>query len=130
MSGATGAHRAETLNAEMEALLKFYAPDVVCYPDRDWVDYEVAHGHDGMRRLIARWTVKVDNFGLRVHEVRDLGARMLVLAEFTGTLKAGGAAASQPFGIVNSSMRADGKVGVAHFYLSWEQARRAAGIGS
>jgi hypothetical protein len=118
-----------TLNAEMEALLKFYAPDVVCYPDPDWVDYEVCHGHDGMRRLIQRWTVQVDDFGLRVHEVRDLGERMLVLAEFTGTLKASGAPVVQPFGIVNSAMR-DGKVGVAHFFLSWEQARRAAGIGA
>lgn len=130
MPGATRAHRAERLNAEMEALLKFYAPDVVCYPARGWVDYDIAHGHDGMRALIARFSGKVDNFALHVDEVRDLGERMLVLAEFTGTSKITGAKASQPFGIVNSSMRTDGTVGVAHLYLSWEQARRAAGIGS
>src|SRR6476469_9487994 len=101
MSGATDAHRAQPLNAEMEALLKFYAPDVVCYPDPGWVEYDVCHGHDGMRALIGRWVVKVDNFGLKVHEVRDMQQRMLVLAEFTGTVKGSGVPASQPFGIVN-----------------------------
>lgn len=130
MSRGIDEHRAETLDAEMEALLKFYAPDVICYPAPGWVDYAVCRGHDGMRRLIARWTTKVDNFGLAVHEVRDLGQRMLVLAEFTGTLKVGGAPARQRFGIVNSSLDASGKVGVAHFFLSWEDARRAAGFGS
>jgi len=114
----------------MEALLKFYAPDVICYPDPGWVDYAVCHGHDGMRRLIALWMARVDNFGLAVHEVRDLGPRMLVLAEFTGTLKGSGAPAHQRFGIVNSSLDENGLVGVAHFYLSWEDARRAIGIGN
>jgi hypothetical protein len=114
----------------MEALLKFYAPDVVCYPDPGWTEEEVCHGHDGMRRLIGQWTAKVDNFGLKVHEVRDMQERMLVLAEFTGTLKGSGAPAHQPFGIVNSSLGPDGKVRVAHFFLRWEDARRAAGVGS
>jgi SnoaL-like protein len=130
MSRGSTAHRSGMLDAEMEALLKFYAPDVICYPDPGWVDDAVCHGHDGMRRLIRRFTAKVDDFDLAVHEVRDLGERMLVLAEFKGRLKGSGLPARQSFGIVNSSLSEEGKVGVAHFFLRWEDARRAAGIGS
>ena len=130
MSRGSAAHRPMRLNAEMEALLHFYAPDVVCYPDPGWAEERVCHGHDGMRRLISQWTGKVERSGLAVHEVRDLGGRMLVLAEFTGRLKDGGVPVRQPFGIVNSDLTPDGKVGVAHFFLDWEDARRAAGIGS
>ncbi len=119
----------EAFNAEIEALLVFYASDVVCYPAPGWVEETVCHGHDGIRRLSAVWSEHLDEVALEVHEVRDLHDRLLVLAELTGRRTNAGARISQPFGIVNSDLRADGKVGEVRFFLSWREALEAVGLG-
>jgi hypothetical protein len=117
-----------TFTAGIESLLVFYAPDVICYPAPGWVDATVCHGHDGFRRLSSVWSEQVDDPGLEVHEVRDMQDRLLVLAEFTGRTKDSGVALRQPFAVINSDLRDDGKVGEARFFLSWQEARQAAGL--
>ena len=67
---------------------------------------------------------------LSVHEVLDLGDRVLVLAELTGSERDTGDPISQPFGAVNSDLRDGGKVGEVRFFLSWQEAREAAYGGS
>jgi hypothetical protein len=118
--------RAVAFTAGIEALLSFYAPDVVCYPAEGWVPEPVCHGHDGIRRLSGMWVANVDGATLNVHEIRDLSERVLVLAELTGQARGSGEPISQPFGIVNSDLRDGGLVGEARFFLSWQEAREAA----
>ncbi|HWX96484.1 MAG TPA: nuclear transport factor 2 family protein [Solirubrobacteraceae bacterium] len=118
----------EGFSAGIEALLVFYAADVVCYPAPGWVEDAVCHGHDGFRKLSAVWTENFDEVALEVHEVRDMHERILILAEFTGRSKDSGAPVRQPFGVINSDLRDDGKVGEVRFFLGWEQALAAAGL--
>jgi hypothetical protein len=117
-----------TFTAGIESLLVFYASDVVCYPAPGWLESTVCHGHDGFRQLSAVWTEKVDDPGLEVHEVRDLHDRLLILAEFTGRTKDSGLPLRQQFAVINSDLRDDGKVGEARFFLSWQEARKVAGL--
>jgi hypothetical protein len=120
--------RAAAFNAGIEALLVFYAADVVCYPAPGWVAEPLCRGHEGIRRLSAVWTENVDDVGLAVHEVRDMHERVLILAEFTGRAKDSGAPTRQPFGAVNSDLRDDGTVGEVRFFLSWQEALEAVGL--
>jgi ketosteroid isomerase-like protein len=119
---------AEAFNAAIEALLVLYASDVVCYPAPGWVEATVCHGHDGFRELSAAWSENVDHPALEVHEVRDMSDRLLVLAEFSGRAKDSGTPIRQRFGVINSDLRDDGKVGQARFFLDWQEAREAAGL--
>jgi hypothetical protein len=121
-------HAAE-FNAGIESLLVFYASDLVCHPAPGWLEGDaVCHGHDGFRKLGAVWTENVDDVAFEIDEVRDLGERVLILARFTGRTRDEGLPVRQPFGVINSDIRADGKVGEARFFLTWGEARRAAGI--
>src|SRR2546429_686647 len=54
---------AAAFNAGIEALLVFYAPDVVCYPAPGWVAEKVCHGHEGIRRLSSVWAGSTARFG-------------------------------------------------------------------
>jgi hypothetical protein len=127
-AGASGPG-AETFNSGIETLLALYAPDLVCYPAQGWVEGDaVCHGHDGFRRLSAVWLEKVDDVSFAIDDVRDLHERVLVLATFSGRSKDTGAPVSQPFGVINSDIRADGKVGEARFFLTWQEAVDAAGL--
>jgi hypothetical protein len=118
----------EAFNAGIEALLLLYAPDVVCYPAPGWVEETVCLGHDGIRRLSAVWTENFDDVGMEVHEVRDLRERLVILAEFTGRAKDSGLQIRQRFGVVNSHLDSEGKVGEARFFLSWPEALQAVGL--
>jgi hypothetical protein len=88
----------------------------------------VFHGHDGFRRLAAIWSENNNDAALRVHDVRDMRDRVVVLAEFIGRTRDGGGPVHQIFGVVNSDRRADGRFGEVRFYLSWQQAREAVGL--
>jgi hypothetical protein len=124
-----GAAGVAAFNAGIEALLVFYAPDVVCHPAPGWLEGDpVCHGHDGFRRLSAVWTDNVDDGNLEIEQIRDLGDRVLILAQFTGVSRDSGLPIRQPFGVINSDLRDDGKVGEVRFFLGWRQAREAAGL--
>jgi hypothetical protein len=120
--------RAEAFNAGIESLLVFYAADVVCYPAPGWVEETVLVGHDAIRRLGAVWTENFDEAALEVHEVRDMQDRFLILAEFTGRARDSGRPLRLPFGVVNSNLGEDRKVGTVHFFLSWPEALDAVGL--
>jgi len=118
----------EAFEGAIESFLSFYADDVVCYPAPGWIDEEVCHGHDGLRRLSAVWSANFDEIAVEVHDVRDLHERLVILARFTGRAKGSDVRVSQPFGAINSRLRDDGKVGEVRFFLSWDEALQAAGL--
>jgi hypothetical protein len=120
---------AQVFNAGIESLLLFYAPDVICHPAPGWVEEEVCHGHDGLRRLSSVWSEGWDDVAMKIHEVRDLQQRLLILAEFTGRDRATGEPVTVPFGVINSDLREDGRVGEARFFLSWEAAQEYVDAG-
>jgi hypothetical protein len=124
--GKTRDRHPDPFGAGIEALLTFYAPDVVSYPAHGWASEEPCYGHDGIRNLSRTWTASVTDAALDVHEVRDLSRCMLILAELCGRARTSGRPVRQRFGIVNSDIRADGKVGRARFFLTWQEAREAA----
>jgi ketosteroid isomerase-like protein len=120
----------EAFDAGIEALLLLYAADVVCYPAPGWVQDAVVHGHDGIRTLSAVWSENFDDVAMEVHEVRDLQQRLVILAEFTGRARDTGAPIRQPFGVVNSHIDREGKVGEVRFFLSWREALEAVGLAT
>lgn len=120
----------DAFQAAIESLLQFYAPDVVCYPAPGWVEEEVCHGHEGIRRLGAVWSEGQEEVAMRIHDVRDLKERLLILAEFTGRDRVTGAGVSQRFGVINADLREDGRVGEARFFLGWEAALASAGLSA
>jgi len=124
--GDAGGHLADAFSAELDSLLLFYAPDVVCHPAPGWVDGDAAcHGHDGFRQLGAVWATGVDDPAVEIEEVRDLHDRFLIYAHFTGRSRESGKPIRQSFAAINSDLRPDGKVGEVHFFLSREEALRA-----
>ena len=57
----------------IEAVLPFYATDVVLHSTAEWPDDPVYRGHDGARRLAAAWTENFDEFRFTVGELRAHG---------------------------------------------------------
>jgi hypothetical protein len=125
--GATD-RRIDAYQGAIDALLVFYAPDVLCHPAPGWVEEERCHGHEGIRRLSAVWADGVTDPMVEIHQVRDLGERVLVLARLTGRDSVSAAEVEQRFGLVNSDLRADGTVGEVRFFLHWEDVLRAVGL--
>jgi hypothetical protein len=120
----------QAFEATVDSFLAFYAPDVVCYPAPGWVEEEVCHGHDGLRRLSAVWSANFTDVALEIHDVRDLRERLVILAQLNGRDRSSGTPSSQRFGAVNSRLGDDGKVGEVRFFLSWREALDAVGLSA
>ncbi len=121
--GGRGDTETLAFDAAIEAMLVFYAEDVVCHPAPGWAPEDTVYlGHDGVRNLAVVWSESVEGATLDIHEVRDLHDRLVILAQLTGRDRLTGAEACQRFGVLNSELGADGKVHDVRFFLSWEQA--------
>ena len=127
-AGGAADRRIEAYNAAINALLVFYAPDVVCHPAPGWVGDELCYGHDGIRMLSAVGAQGVSEPTIAVDSVRDLNERMLVLARLTGRDPVSGARVEQQFALLNSDLREDLRVGEVHFFLGWDEGLAAAGL--
>lgn len=110
------------------ALLPFLASDVVWYPAPEWPEDPLYEGHQGSRKLDALWVENFDDYGWEAHEIRDLHEVVLALAEVRGRAKASGAPFRQQQAIVASDFR-DGTIGQIRFFVTWQQAREAVGLG-
>jgi ketosteroid isomerase-like protein len=108
----------------IEAVLPFYAPDIVFYFDPEWLEDAVYRGHDGMRKSEALWVNNFDDFAWKVHEMRDLRDPVLVLAEMTGRIKGSGAPVRQPTGLIGSGFR----ISEVRSFNTWQRALEAAGL--
>jgi ketosteroid isomerase-like protein len=110
-----------------EAMLPFFPDDVVWYPAPGWVEDTEHLGHDGVRRMAAVWTDNFDDLALTPCDMRDLGDRVLVLAESNAQIKDTGVPIRQPYAMVYSDFR-DGKIGAVHFYFTWQEALELYGL--
>jgi ketosteroid isomerase-like protein len=110
-----------------EAALASFAPDVVLYAFPEWPGPSEYGGHDGMRALLAEWTENFDDFELEVCEVREVGDRVLVLAETVGRIKGSRVPIRQPFGALYWDFR-NGQIGETRNFLTWREALKAAGL--
>ncbi len=78
----------------IDAVMPFCAPDVVWHFDAEESVEDLAYrGRDGIRGAYEVWIESLDDFGWDVHEIRDLGERVLVLADITGLSRDTGVAA-------------------------------------
>ena len=111
-----------------EAALRFFASDVVWLPAEEWPDGAEYRGHDGMRRLTASFSENFDDLAFDVHELRDVGDRVLVRVDLTGIIKDSGQTIRQPRGFVVSDFR-DGRFGHIQTFASWQEALDAVGLG-
>src|SRR5271166_6146892 len=89
------AHRA----GGIEASLPFCSPNCVWDAGPYGLEDRIYLGHDGLRRVDGVFRENFEDYALQVHEVRDLGERVLALYEATGRIKGSGLPIRQPIGI-------------------------------
>lgn len=111
----------------VEDLLPFVAADARWHAAAEWVEELVYRGHEGIRRLSEAWTENYDDWAWEIHDIRDLGARVLVLTEMSGQAKDSGVSIRQPVGIIYSNFR-EGKIGDLRYFLTWQEALGAAAL--
>jgi ketosteroid isomerase-like protein len=111
----------------VEALLPFFATDVVMHPFPGWPDDPVYRGYDGARKLIAAWTDNFEDWGVDVREIRAAGTRVVALTEMIGQIKGSGVPVRQPMGVVFSEIH-ENTAGEVHFFLTWPEALKALGL--
>ena len=109
----------------IEAVLPFYAWDIVWFPAPEWPEDSAYRGHDGIRRQHALWNENFDDYAWEVHEIRDMAACVVVRAEMTGHFKGSGATIRQPVGLVVSGFRG-GQIGEIRSFAGWQHALNAA----
>ena len=112
-----------------ESMLPFFPDDVVWYPGPEWVEDVVHHGHEGVRQMSATFTENFDALELSPCEMRDLGDRVLVLAEANARIKGTETPIRQAYAMVYSDFR-DGKIGEVRFYFSWEEGLERCGLAA
>jgi ketosteroid isomerase-like protein len=110
-----------------EAMLPFFPDDVVWYPAPGWIEDTVHHGHDGVRDMAAVWTDNFDDLTLTPCEMRDLGDRVLVLAESSARIRGTATPIRQPYAMIYSDFR-DQKIGEVRFYFTWQTALDDCGL--
>jgi ketosteroid isomerase-like protein len=104
-----------------------FTPDHVAYTMPEWPDQREFHGPDGMRELSDKWRESFDDFGFELHELRDAGDSVVGLFEMTGRVRGAGVPMREPLGVVHGRFR-DGRIGETHYFVSWEEALRHAGL--
>jgi ketosteroid isomerase-like protein len=112
---------------DIEAFLSFFPADVVWHPFVEWPDDPVYRGYDGVRKLIAAWTDNFEDWGIEVREIRAAGTRVVALTEMIGQIKGSGVPIRQPMGAVFSEIH-ENTAGEVHFFLTWLEALKAAGL--
>jgi ketosteroid isomerase-like protein len=110
-----------------EAMLPFFPADLEWHPAPGWVEDVIYHGYEGARRMSAIWTDNFEGLQLELKEIRDIGERVLVLAEATGRAREGGMPISQPYGAVYSGF-ADCKIAKVQFFFTWQEALETVGL--
>ena len=97
-----------------EAMLPFYAEDVVWYPFPDNPDSSSGfHGHDRIRELTGNWNDS--DFTVVVHEIRDLGDTVVCSARSPGSSRAPTRLSANRWGRSCRTSAAAGSVGPTSF---------------
>ena len=94
----------------IDAVMPLCSADVVWHFDAEESVEDLAYrGRDGIRGAYEVWIESLEDFGWDVHEIRDLGERVLVLADITGVSRDTGVAAR-----VSTNLLADVRDGLIH----------------
>lgn len=118
----------EVFNREgIEAALPYLPEDVVWHAFPEWPGEDRYEGHAGIRRLTAEWTENFDEYQWDLEVVEDRGSGVLVLATHRGRSKGAGMPISQEVGGWFTGFDAEGRSREARFFVSWAEAREAAG---
>jgi hypothetical protein len=119
----------ERANSEgVEATVDMAAADAIAHPFPEWVAGGPYRGREGWRELLLEWTQNFDNFHLKVERLIDGGARVVALLKLVGLIRGTDAPVSQPVGAVFDDFREDGTIGLALFFLTWNEALESAGL--
>jgi ketosteroid isomerase-like protein len=109
-------------------LEEFAAPDGVYYTAPEWLEGSEYHGHDGGRFLYSIFADNFDDWSFDVIDVRDAGDSVVALLEHGGKIKGTDSLIRQPMGLVISDFREGRVAGRVHFFQTWREALKAAGL--
>ena len=110
-----------------EATRAFFAPDVLFYSYPEWAGPAEYRGHEGIRAVLAEFTENFDAFEIEVCELHEAGDSVVMLGETVGRIRGSSTPIRQPLGTVYSRFR-DGRIGEQRNFLTWAEAREAAGL--
>lgn len=109
----------------VEAVLPFYAEDVVWFAASEWPEDAAYQGYAAVRRQDADWHASFEDYGWEVHEIRDVQDRVLVLAEMTGRTRDTSMLVRQQVGLV-AGFRGE-KIAEVRAFNTWQEALDAVG---
>ena len=105
------------------------SPRWVGHPFAEWPADPIYHGREGFAKLTGEWTDTFDEVKWDTERLIDAGDAVVALVTHKGLIKEVGLPISQPIGAVFSSF-ADGMVGQISFFMTWDEAVEAAGLGA
>jgi hypothetical protein len=101
-------------------------PDALLYPFPEWPDDPVYRGRDGWRKLLAQWLETFDEIIWEIDRLIEKDGKVIALVHQHAKIKGTGVPLVQPLGVIFQGFR-DGLIGEIHFFLTWDEALRAAG---
>lgn len=111
----------------IEAGLAFLHPEIEWEARLDLPDSEVYKGHDGVRRLLARFSDVMDDVWFRPQEVIDAGDRVIAPISWGGRGRASGIELEEREETWVYTFR-DGKIARVQEYATKQQALEAVGL--
>jgi ketosteroid isomerase-like protein len=111
----------------IEAMLAYFTPDCVFYPDPSWIEERVYRGRDAFAAFNRTQTEAFGNIVVEIHEIRAVGERVLALTELVGQAPASGVPIRQEVAHVFSDFR-EGMISEDRTFLNWDEALKAVGL--
>jgi ketosteroid isomerase-like protein len=107
-----------------DAMLEFFAPDVVWHPIPGWIEDAEYRGHDGARKMSALFTDNFVDLTLEPRDVRELEDHVLVLVDSNGKSRHDGVPIDMKPSFLYWNFR-EQKIGDVRFFLTWEEGVQA-----
>jgi ketosteroid isomerase-like protein len=119
----------ETWNRDgVEAVTAYANPEAVFYAFPEWPDDRVYRGRDGWRKLMTQFVETFDEIRWEIAELIETGNRVVALVRQHAKIKGTGVPLEQSIGVVVADFGGDQSFGEVHFFLTWAEARQAAGL--
>lgn len=108
----------------VDGLIAYSSEDIVTYAIPEWLEGDVYHGHEGLRRVLA-WQDAFDRLVWDPTEIRSVGDRVVVNARVVAETKTGDEI-QQEFAAMCARI-SGGLVGELRMFRTWAEALDAAG---